>query len=59
MNTAIATAHPSDLFSQAVQTISVNNMAELLSCGKTHVYKQAAKRALFDEIEQDFDESLK
>ena len=39
---SIATTHPSDLFSQAVQSITADSMARLLSCGKTHVYKQAA-----------------
>lgn len=42
MNQAFA-AHPSDLFCEAVQAISVQAMAKVLQCGKTHVYKQASR----------------
>ena len=41
MTTAIAT-HPSDLFCEAVQAVTAKTMADLISCGETHVYKQAA-----------------
>ena len=42
MDPIVATAHPSDLFYEAVQAISAKAMADLISCGKTHIYKQAA-----------------
>lgn len=41
MTTIVAT-HPSDLFSACVQSISAKTMADVLACGKTHIYKQAA-----------------
>ena len=43
MNPSVAKAHPSDLFSAAVQAISAQAMAKALNCGKTHVYKQASR----------------
>nr|WP_321399388.1 hypothetical protein [uncultured Desulfobacter sp.] len=43
MNPATATTHPSDLFCEAVESISVPVMASILKCGKTHIYKQAAR----------------
>lgn len=42
MTLSVATEHPSDIFRQAVQSITATVMADLISCGKTHVYKQAA-----------------
>lgn len=42
MNQAIARAHPSDLFAEAVKAITAKVMADALACGKTHIYKQAA-----------------
>ena len=38
-----AVAHPADLFCEAVQAISAQAMANVLKCGKTHIYKQASR----------------
>lgn len=43
MNSSVATMHPSDLFCEAVNAISAQAMANVLKCGKTHIYKQASR----------------
>ena len=54
MSPAVATTHPSDLFAAAVQSISAKAMADVLACGKTHIYKQAANPAQSGEARTSF-----
>lgn len=62
MNPAIARTHPSDLFDQAVQTITAKTMGDILGCGYTHIRKQAshpdrngeARTSFIEKIERMF-----